>query len=424
MERPPCGSRHVRLATEQAPSAPVPQRFTTLALAWGMLAGAWLLWHGEVLLASRWAPHTVALVHLWTLGVIGNVMLGSLWQFLPVAAGVAVPGAAAAWPAMTVFNLGTAMLVAGFVVPSKVLLALGGVSAIGVLVLAGGWLLLAGRGRDRAHAVARLLTLPGLALVLAMGLAGLLLAQRLGGRPDGTYLRLVDAHATLAVLGWVLGLVWVVGSVVGPMFQSLRVPRPAVLGRGLAGMLALLLLAAWAWVATATAWPMRAWVGAALLVSALAYLGALARARHGRNLPLKASWAMAAACLAVAAATATWSSAISAAAWVLAGVWLVLISMLVEIRSFLAWLELQRRCGRGVRLPGIHALWPDRSKWQGLALHACAALATALAACHPALLARPAGALTVAAFGLGMWQLWRLRARCADFLSRNIVELT
>lgn len=424
MVRPPCGSRPVRLATEQAPAAPVPQRFTSLALAWGMVAGAWLVWHGEALLASRWAPDTVALVHIWTLGVFGNAMLGSLWQFLPVAAGVAVPGASAAWAAMTVFNLGAALLVVGFVLSSKVLLAIGGVSAIGVLVPAGGWLLLAGCRRNGASAVARLLALPGVVLVLAMGLAGLMLAQRLGGRLDGTYLRLVDAHAALAVLGWVLGLVWVVGSVVGPMFQSLCVPRPAVLGRVLAGMLALLLLAAGAWVAAATAWPLRAWVGAALLVSALAYLGALARARHGRNLPLKAAWAMAAACLGVAAATAFRGSAVTAAAWVLAGVWLVLTAMLVEIRSFLAWLELQRRCGRGVRLPGIHALWPDRSKWQGLALHACAALATALAAGHPEALARPAGALTVAAFGLGMWQLFQLRARCADFLSRNNMELT
>lgn len=413
----------MRLATEQAPAAPIPQRFTSLALAWGVVAGAWLLWHGEALLVSRWAPDTVALVHIWTLGVFANAMLGSLWQFLPVAAGVAVPGAAVAWLAMTAFNVATAMLVAGFAGPSRALLAPGAAIAITVLALVGGWLLLAGRRPDTTRPVARLLALPGLALLLAMAVAGVLMVQRMGGRLDGAYLRLVDGHAVLAVLGWVLGLVWVVGSVVGPMFQSVRAPRPAALGWALAGALALLLLAVLVWTAWAIAWPLQAVGAVALLASALAYLVALAGARHARNRPLKAAWAMAAACLAVAALAGWRGGAIAAAAWVLAGMWLVLTSMLVEIRSFLAWLGLQHRCGRGVRLPGIHALWPDRNKWQALALHACAALATAAAVYLPAALARPAGALTMAAFGLAGWQLRQLQARCNDFQSRS-VEVT
>lgn len=404
----------MRLATEQAPAACVPRRFTNLAVAWGIAAGLWLGWHGESVVVSRWAPATLALVHIWALGVLGNAMLGSLWQFLPVVAGVQVPGRGLATAAMLVFNTGIVALIAGFVSTAPWLLGAGGVATL-VVLGAVAMRLLSPRGAGRTiHPVARLMRLPGLALLLALAVAALLVMQRLTDSIDGAHLRLVDVHATLAALGWGLGLVWVVGSVVGPMFQSLPPPRPRLLGGVLGSVLGLLLLAGAAWYTTATGWPLRVTGGVTLLVSGLGYLGALARARHARNLPLKAAWAIAAACLCVAAAVGWTGTGTSAAAWVLAALWLVLVSMLVEIRSFLAWLDLQQRCGRGVRLPGIHALWPDRRKWCGLAFHASAALLSALAFSGVAALLRTAGALTVAAFALTTVNLWQLRDQAVD----------
>ncbi|MGB5851394.1 MAG: hypothetical protein WBG85_03765, partial [Rhodanobacter sp.] len=103
-----------RLALDQAPPASLPRRFLLSAPLWGVLAGVLLVVDGDVALRTRWQPATLALVHVFTLGVFGNVMFGSVLQFLPAAAGVRVRGSA--WlgrPLHAVFNLGVLLLVAG-----------------------------------------------------------------------------------------------------------------------------------------------------------------------------------------------------------------------------------------------------------------------------------------------------------------------
>ena len=78
----------VRLALERAPDVADPGRFLRSVPAWGARAGLMLLAEGGALLASRWSPATVAVVPVFTLGVLGNALFGSLLQFLPAAAGV------------------------------------------------------------------------------------------------------------------------------------------------------------------------------------------------------------------------------------------------------------------------------------------------------------------------------------------------
>ena len=73
------------LALAGAPPATRPLRFLLTSPLWGVLAGLMLLLD-PLVLGGRWAPPAVALVHVFTLGVLGNAMLGSLLQFLPVAA--------------------------------------------------------------------------------------------------------------------------------------------------------------------------------------------------------------------------------------------------------------------------------------------------------------------------------------------------
>src|SRR5574337_1092418 len=80
-----------KLRLEQAPVAALPRRFLLTAPLWGMLAGVLLGIDGAAALVSRWNPATLALVHVFALGVLGNVMFGSILQFLPAAGGVA-PG--------------------------------------------------------------------------------------------------------------------------------------------------------------------------------------------------------------------------------------------------------------------------------------------------------------------------------------------
>lgn len=103
-----------RLAIEHAPATSLPSRFLLSAPLWGMLAGALLLIDGDALLRTRWSLATVALVHVFTLGVLGNLMIGSVLQFLPAAAGVRIRGnpRLGLW-LHGLFNLGVLALVAG-----------------------------------------------------------------------------------------------------------------------------------------------------------------------------------------------------------------------------------------------------------------------------------------------------------------------
>ena len=86
--------------------------------------------------------------------------------------------------------------------------------------------------------------------------------------------------------------------------------------------------------------------------------------------------------------------------WLKAGLALPLLvlSMALEIRTFIAWIALQRAAGRGLQLPGVHLLLPDGPKWAWLALQASAGLAAIALALQPgAMLARVAGGLWVLA---------------------------
>ena len=71
--------RMARLTIERAPAPALPRRFLLCMPWWGMFAGLLLILDGDALLRSRWNPGTLALVHVFTLGVLGN---GTLIQDL------------------------------------------------------------------------------------------------------------------------------------------------------------------------------------------------------------------------------------------------------------------------------------------------------------------------------------------------------
>ncbi|MCU7376017.1 hypothetical protein PEC18_35835 [Paucibacter sp. O1-1] len=122
-----------RIAIETAPPASVPLRFLASAPAWGMVAGALLVFAPDAALASRWHPATLAITHAVTLGVLGNAMFGSLLQFLPAAAGVRLCGgrwmAAGAWHVL--LNSGAVLLVWGLQESSAGAAAMGSFGADG-----------------------------------------------------------------------------------------------------------------------------------------------------------------------------------------------------------------------------------------------------------------------------------------------------
>ncbi|KZC35507.1 MULTISPECIES: hypothetical protein [Rhodanobacter] len=409
-----------QLRLEQAPAPSLPRRFLLGAPCWGMLAGVLLIVDGDAALRMRWSPATLALVHVFTLGVLGNAMLGSVLQFLPAAAGVRVRGSATLGPWLHgLFNFGVLLLVAGLhqgwhvaLIVAAVLLPLAFVllaamTVPGLLAAAGQRLLRAGFGVAIGFAVLTAL-LGGL---LALGLAGDL---------DLPLAALADVHAGWGVLGWVVVLMATVARVVMPMFQGTGTLREPVQAAWLgSAVLALFGAAGWRLAGGAGAWLL----GTVLLLGllfAVAGLWLQWRAPRPRRGPLLWSWRAGLAMLALAALAlpADVRGGMLAGALGLGVALPLLVSgMMLEIVPFIGWIELHRRIGRGVQLPGVQRLLPVHEKNRVL-LAQLPLLLLPMAACWPSTwLARVAGLALVLAWGCAWWTLRGVRRRANHFLS-------
>jgi hypothetical protein len=405
-----------KLATQQAPAPAVPRRFLLSASAWGVIAGALLAFDGGAALASRWSGATLALVHALALGFLGNAMFGSLLQFLPVAAGVRVRGGrgAALW-LHGLLNVGALLLVAAFRWPALLTPQWGG------MVLAMAFVLLAALvlpGMRAAEGQRFLRWGMGGAVVAALVAAalGLSLALALSGRWTLPLAPLTDAHAGWGVLGWVLALLAAVARVVMPMFQGTSTTSTRAQGAWQAALY-VLLLAALLMASRGVALPgLRIGAGLLGLAFAMAGLWLQLRAPKLRDAPLTLFWRAGFVALAAAAcALLAGGEANALPAGVLAlgiGLPLLVTGMQLEIVAFLGWIGLQRRCGRGVRLPGVQLLLPERDKATVLALHGASALALLAALARPAA-AHAAGLALALAHAAGFAALcgvgWRAR---------------
>lgn len=368
-----------KLSIEQAPAPSTPRLFLLTASAWAAAAGALLAFEGSAGLASRWGGVTLALVHVITLGFLGNAMFGSLLQFLPVAAGVRVRGGrAGAWLLHGLLNVGTLALVVGLRWPQALPpwwggVLLGAAFALlaslllpGVLGAAGQRLLRWGMGA----AVAGGVVTAGLGVLLTLGVSGALAV------PVST---LTDVHAAWGLLGWVVVLLAAVSRVVGPMFQGVVVVPGRWHGAWQAGVYAVLLGGLWSVSSPATPAGFRIGVAVGGLLFAATLLLMQARSPRLRKAPLTGFWMAGLACIGVGALAllARWSPGASTGmfAGVLVigiGLPLLVVGMQMEIVAFLGWIGLHRQCGKGVRLPGVQLLLPERDKYAVLALHVAA----------------------------------------------------
>ncbi len=390
----------------QAPRPAIPRLFLRSAAAWGVVAGVLLALDGEAMLASRWAGPTLALVHAFTLGFLGNAMFGALLQFLPVAAGVQVRGGERGARILHLaLNLGALLLEIAFLCPQRLHAGWGG----GVLTLA--FVLMAAfvlPGLPKAEGERFLRQGMGFAVAAALvtALLGFLLALGWSGQLRLPQQALTDAHADWGVLGWVLGLLAAVARVVAPMFQGVApVPQrwQAFWQIALYALLAVLLTFAAAGLEAI-------WLRVALSVVVLAFaLGGLlmqVRSRHLRKAPLTFFWSAGYLALLASAGLALAGSVDAVLIGALAiaiGLPLLVTGMALEIVAFLGWIELQRECGKGVHVPGVQLLLPSRNKAVVLALHLVAAVLMVLAV---------------------LWPHWAVAAGCAWMLSHGTAFVT
>lgn len=410
-----------RLALDAAPAVDLPRRFLLTTPPWGMLAGALLMAAGPAVVTTRWHPALLAATHAFTLGVFGNLLCGSLLQFLPAAAGVRVRGGRHAARSLHVLlNAGALLLVAALHGASNALFAPASIVLLGAFVL---FAAMAAPGLFAARGQRLLRNGLGLALVAATAAAtlGAGLALVLAGHVvlPWPLPAMADVHASTGVLGWLLLSIAAVGRVVMPMFQGAAVLPARVLAMWLGGIAIALPLAAVARMTRADDAPLRLVLVVAAITFAFGVLSLQVASPHARNAPLRAGWRAGAIALVAAAV------ALAAGEGVLAGVLAIAVAlpffavgMQLEIVAFLGWLDLHRRCARGIRLPPVQRLMPPADKWRVFATFLVAATLLPAAVCWPSPhLVCVAGFAVVVAHALLGWTLWQVRRRGTRFLA-------
>lgn len=234
------------LSFSTLPPISVPFRYFISAAVFLMLCAGFILFSGEATWLSRWHPNMLVITHLFTLGFISMVMMGAIFQFLPVIGGVGVPNArAVASIAHSLHTLGTLALSVSFIFPNSV------VRIIAILALGVGFTFY-------IFAIANVLikklsqgyTIIGMrlalfSLILVVGLGLLFLAQNmLLPYVDIRFLsnkNYTDIHALIGGFGWAGLLILAVSLQIIPMFH-VTPAFPKWVGRYLPSSLVALLL--------------------------------------------------------------------------------------------------------------------------------------------------------------------------------------
>jgi len=370
------------LTLDSLPPIHIPFRFFLTAPWFGILAAMVLLFSGSELWTSHWNPALIGLTHLFTLGFMTMIMLGALFQLLPVLSGERVPGGTLlAFAVHLLMVAGVLCLSAGFVFREYFLLGIAVVlltmALVGFTGAIGSKLVTNIAGGDSIHAM----RLAVAALLVTIGLGCYRALAYL--YPLESTLNLTMLHVSWALLGWVLILIMGISFQVIPMFQVTpdypsRLTRfiPPVIFTGL-------LLLAFVQVPVAVAGVVIA-IGAAVLI----YAGfSLRLLQHRKRRLMDVSvrfWQLGLSCL-ILAVLLFWlifllpgvagSAMISARGLLLVGVLMVpgfacsiIMGMLQKIVPFLAFLHLQRHCSANIRairsLPNMHGfISPARSRW-------------------------------------------------------------
>lgn len=371
------------LSTDQGPPLSIPISFFLSAPVALFAAAALLVSRADDGVVTSFAPSNVALVHLCGLGFLLLVMIGALYQLLPVVAGALVPRVRLAHGVHALLVTGIGALVIGQWRSSTTGFAWGaGLLTAGVLLFLGpaAWAL----GRSSVtQPTARGLRLSLLALLGVVALGVRMAVTRGGLAPfEGDWLTLRAAHAALGLLVFTGGLVAAVSWQVVPMF-FLTAPAPRWLSRlvqlcQLGSLLALLAVA----LADGPGWsvPLAAAPAAValwLVQPAWAAFALRGRKRRRRDATLYGWWlslALSPLCFTLAAAAARSHDPTLPVLLGLVVLWgqagLLVHAMLTRIVPFLVYLHCSAPLVVSHRMRSAKELLPDREVTAGAILHA------------------------------------------------------
>ncbi len=375
------------LSFDNIPPLHVPLRFFQTAPLFGIAAALVLLVYPAAF-ASRWQPELLAITHLLTLGFGASIMLGALFQVMPVVTGQTLPRDAALAPWIRwALSAGVLLLTSAFLSGHGYLFGLATLLLLGSFILfvgALGWALLRVRPLGDSAFCLRLAAL-SLVATLALGVAQASARYWPGGglyHPAQT-----DLHAAWGGVGWSLGLIMAVAIQVIPMFH-VTPAFPSWVARRLAPALFILLSAyslyRWPWLQSSAL--AGVFVGAILFAScALATLAK--RKRKLVDWTVRFWWLGLAHLLATAvlallhlstsgALTGEAGTLLIGLGYGLGFVGSVMIGMLQKIVPFLVYLHLQRACLSNptamLQLPNMKEIISSRASRIQFYLHAAA----------------------------------------------------
>jgi hypothetical protein len=345
----------------------------------GMLAGL-LLAFGPTLglssgLPDRFAPLTLAITHWLVLGMLAPIMIGALFQLMPVVAGQTVAAAKYISPFVALGSTLVATgLSVGFLLGDRrgfVWAAIIAFVLYAAVVIALAW---TARRVIALDATTRTLRWIALALAIVAGL-GIALAGSFSGWWQIDVARLLELHVAWGILGWIATLVIGIASTTVPMFWQTQ--RPSKLWHAsLPGVLWLPL----ALFLIPVLWQFSLLLACAIVIClSMIAMRAVWQAKRSFDpawilwLSCTMSWCVAA----LLSATLTLFSAhlpatiTQALPWwigvlaLVGGAVLPVNAMLGKIIPFLIFLHLRRQIPVGRRVPTMQAvLPPQRLKWQ------------------------------------------------------------
>jgi len=398
------------LQLQYMPPLRIPFRFFISAPLFGILSALLLLGSNADGWTSRWLPEVMAATHLLTLGFMATVMLGALFQVLPVLSGHSIPGQR--WLAPTVH-----FLISGGALALGAAFRWSGYSwqLTAMIMLGSGFALFAGAlglrlmrpigGGDSIFAI----RLAALSLLIALSLGLIMLSSYMGAQIPHYLANNGTAHLRFALLGWVLLLIMGVSYQIIPMFH-VTPDYPGYIKKILPASIFIALLAL---TLSKVAW-LSLIAGSVLILATSIYILFtfylfLQRKRKIVDYTIR-FWQLGLGCLLVAILGYLISllgiTSPDAAYELQWGILMIpgfaisiMIGVLHKIAPFLSWLHLQQACLKSptdmMRLPTMHDLLPVRHARIQFWLH-CIALMLLLGAVQlPAI--SPLAALSLAA---------------------------
>lgn len=392
-------------------------RFFLTAPLFAIAAAAVLLGPGEFPL-NRWEPATIAVTHFLVLGFMTMIMVGALFQLIPVLCGGVIHRPRLVAGLVHAGLTAGALLFPAGLLSRNPLLIYTGVSALGagllVFLLAALWALHTAPGRGPSVSTIRY-SLFSLLVTVCLGIHTA--ALRAGASWVHPFANNPNVHLAWGLIGWAGLLVIGVAYQVVPMFQ-ITPPYPARLQRILGTFVFCLLLIWSAQLFMPVPDPLLHIAELLLACALLIFAGTTLRLQSQRRRQVPditlSFWRLG--MVSVVIAVCAWLARVLAPAWsnalpaldppmgiliIVGAVQSVICGMLYKVVPFLAWLHLQ---SAGVKRAKMHDFISGGRAELQLRLHGIS-LALLLAATLWPQAAVPAALVYGANFALLQWNL-------------------